>query len=304
MIKIAGLGISGLYIYTRLKNSGFDVSAFELKKPDHYIPCGFATNINIIKKYADNINIDFDKYVMSYAKDITFSGNNFAGRHLASKGLVTFDKNKFENDIIKSINYEKSIIKTENRDNIIIDATGISRYYIKQTTGDDKYYTIEYLTENSDFKDFYFYFLPQGRGYFWSFPLGNGRYHVGVGSKNMQDLSMINKYKRIRITGRNIRMKPLFSAISNDNIIGIGEAIGTVSPLTGEGIIPSLKSAEILFQAFKKYNDLESLKDEYERNIKKEFYYYNILYRFVKNVQENRIINYNTLKANKIYLKI
>jgi flavin-dependent dehydrogenase len=297
MIRIAGLGISGLYLYWRLKNDGFDVSGYDIKKDDFYIPCGYATNENIMKGYMDVIGVDFQKYVLSRAKNITFSGNNFQEKHLESSGLCTFDKNQLEKD--ESNNLKILPIDKQNKD-MIVDATGITRAYLGKSKNDRQYYSLEYLTDQSDHRDFYFYFFKGGRGYFWSFPLGN-KYHVGAGSLSIADLNTVRKSIPLKITSRNIRMVPLFDSMSRENIIGIGEAIGTVSPITGEGIIPSLRSAELLFQCIKKY-DKEELLNAYTKAISKEFGYYYKLSRLIFNIRSGKIINPTNIYAIK-YVK-
>ena len=293
-IKIAGLGISGIYLYRRLKNAGFDVRAFDPKKRGYYIPCGYATNEFNISRYMSNINIDFSDYVLSRADDITFSGNKFDGRTLKSSGLCTFDKNRLEATAAAGI--PMSPIRQEEGD-LIIDATGISRAYIGPSAGDLQYRTLEYLTTYSDYKDFYFYFLPGGRGYFWSFPLGR-EFHIGVGSLSSEDFSLVRKYRKIKIATRNIRMSPLFKNMGKENIIGIGEAIGTVSPITGEGIVPSLESAEILFNCLKT-GDVTGILEEYRKLINQRFGYYNKLASVVMNIQRGNIMRPRNLVAIK-----
>ena len=283
MIRIGGLGISGLYLYWRLKNDGFDVSGYDVKRDDFYIPCGYATNENIMNEYMSIIGVDFRKYVLSRGKKIIFSGYNFQEKNLESSGICTFDKNQLEKD--ESNNLKILPIDKHSMD-LIIDATGITRAYLGKSMSDKQYYTLEYLTDHSDHDDFYFYFFKGGRGYFWSFPLDN-KYHVGAGSLSIADLNMVRKSVPIRVTSRNIRMFPLFDSMSRKNIIGIGEAIGTVSPITGEGIIPSLKSAELLFQCIKKY-DKENLQNAYREAISKEFGYYYKLSRLVSNIQSGK----------------
>ncbi|WMT52234.1 MAG: NAD(P)/FAD-dependent oxidoreductase [Ferroplasma sp.] len=296
-IRIAGLGISGLYLYWRLKNDGFDVTGFDIKKEKFYIPCGYATNENIMQKYMSLINIDFEKYVFSRANQITFAGNKFDDRILDPSGLCTFDKNKLEEDGRNSIEISKI---NRNKGGLIIDATGISRSYLGKSPGDSQYFTLEYLTDSSDHRDFYFYFFEGGRGYFWSFPLGN-RYHIGAGSLSKADLDTVRKYIPVRITSRNIRMSPQFSYIQNGNVIGVGEAIGTVSPITGEGIVPSLRSAEILYECIKKYG-IEDAGNAYRHRIMDEFGYYYRLSRLVSNIQAGRILNLSNIAAIK-YVK-
>ncbi len=293
-IKIAGLGISGMYLYRRLKDAGFDVAAYDPKKRGYYIPCGYATNEFKICKYMSKINIEFSGYVLSRADDIIFSGNRFEGRTLKSSGLCTFDKNRLEAAGTEDI--QVSPVLSE-KDELIIDATGISRAYIGPAAGDIKYKTLEYLTDYSDYKDFYFYFLPGGRGYFWSFPMGK-EFHIGVGSLSDGDFSLVRKYKKIKVAARNIRMAPQFDSIGHGNIIGVGEAIGTISPVTGEGIIPSLKSAEILYNCLKT-GDTDSIRTRYRQKIKKEFGYYSKLSSLVLNVQRGDIMNPGNILAIK-----
>ncbi len=295
MIKIAGLGVAGSYLYLRLKNAGFDVMASEIKREDYYIPCAYATNQIKINTLLKNIDIKIDDYILTHADNIRIGGNGFSGVDFHSSGLVTFDKNLYEKDLLKNIDYTTQPINV-GRDDIIIDATGISRYYLGQIADDLKFYTIEYLTDFSDKKDFYFFFLKNGNGYFWSFPLKN-KYHVGVGSVNISDMNMVKKYNRLKITGRMIRMKPLFDNMFNDNVIGVGESIGAVSPLTGEGIVPAIESSEILYQAIKKYSNINDIKECYYNDIRKRFNYYNALYRLVRNINNGKVFNLNNVMA-------
>ena len=81
---------------------------------------------------------------------------------------------------------------------------------------------------------------------------------------------MVRKYDKIRVTSRNIRMAPMFENVYHGNVIGVGEAIGTVSPITGEGIVPSLQSAEILYECLK-INESDSVGIRYQKKIRKEF---------------------------------
>ena len=297
MIRIGGLGISGLYLYWRLKNDGFDVTGTDKKKDNFYIPCGCATNENLMQEYMSRINFDFHEYVLSRADNVIFSGNNFQDRTLNSSGLCTFDKNKMEKDVREGVE-QVSINSMEK--SLIVDATGISRSFLGRSQNDVQYYTLEYLTDESEYDDFYFYFLKYGKGYFWSFPLGD-KYHVGIGSISKEDLVRVRKYKPIKITSRNIRMIPLFDSLNKSNIIGIGEAIGTVSPITGEGIIPSIKSAEIMYQCIKTY-DPQELAEAYRERIIKEFGYYSKLHQLVSSIQSGKILSINNISSIK-YVK-
>ncbi len=301
MIKIAGLGIAGSYIYSRLKNAGFDVMASEIKRDDYYIPCAYATNQIKINALLKNIGIKIDDYILSHADNIRIEGNGFSGVDFNSSGLITFDKNLYERDLLKNIDYTTQTINMGTNDTII-DATGISRYYLGQIPDDRKFYTVEYLTDFSDKKDFYFYFLKNGNGYFWSFPLKKN-YHVGVGSTDISDMKMVKDYRRLKITGRMIRMRPLFDNMFNNNVIGVGESIGAVSPLTGEGIVPAIESSEILYQAIKKYSSINDIKEHYQNDMKKRFGYYDKLYGLVKNINNGKTFNFGNIMAIRSAIK-
>ncbi len=293
MIRIMGLGISGIYLFYRLKNAGFNVSGYDIKRSDYYIPCAYATNINSIKGYMSEIGIEFEQYMLSKADDVTFAGNNFLPVNLHGNGLCTFDKNRLENDALKNIKLDGTKPGTND---IIVDATGISRAYLGRTKNDKQYFTLEYLADRSDYNSFYFYFLPNARGYFWSFPLGN-KYHTGIGSISREDLIIMRKYSKNRVISRNIRMKLTPDSIFTGNTVGIGESVGTVSPITGEGIVPSLKSAELLFQMINRYGN--DFAENYKKNFLNKFGYYIKLNRLVNNLQEGKIKKMENITAIK-----
>jgi flavin-dependent dehydrogenase len=65
------------------------------------------------------------------------------------------------------------------------------------------------------------------------------------------------------------------SPIFNGKIVGVGEAIGTVHPLLGEGTIPSLQCAELLAENL---HDLE----QYRENVLRNFRIYETAYALIK----------------------
>lgn len=293
-IAIGGLGISGSYLLRRLEDSGFEVHGFDPKVADYYIPCGYATNLDRLKKYMKNIGIDAGQYVQSTASSITFSGFNFKPVQFGSRGLCTIDKNRIERDIIEDMKTKRERI-SGNHD-LIVDATGVSRYYLGKSSSDMVMPAREYLTKTADHTDFFFNFFQGGKGYYWEFPLGD-HFHVGAGAIDYEVLEEnLKEIPHEKITGRKIRLKPLFDQISSGNVVGVGEAIGTVSPITGEGIIPSLKSAEILFQCLKRNDDLTELKESYSKEINRKFMEYKNLYALLMKVQSGENFHLSDLK--------
>ncbi|MHB8359221.1 MAG: NAD(P)/FAD-dependent oxidoreductase [Thermoplasmataceae archaeon] len=294
-IAIGGLGMSGSYLMRRLADSGFDVTGFDPKVPDYYIPCGYATNINKLRYYMRKIGIDADEYILSSASKITFSGHDFRPVEFESRGMCTFDKNRLERDMIAGLNTKMERISGEY--DLIVDATGVSRSYLGEPESDLLMPAREYLTDASDHPDFHFHFFQGGKGYYWEFPLGD-HFHVGAGAINLDVLDAnLKQVPHLLITGRKIRLKPLLDQVYTRNIVGIGEAIGTVSPITGEGIIPSLRSAEILFQCMKKGEDREEIVNTYSHEIMKGFRHYNDLYNLLIKVQKGETFHIRDLKS-------
>lgn len=294
-IGIAGLGSSGTYLAKRLTSDGFDVTSFDPKRPDYYIPCGYAANEKIISQLMNNIGVDFSQYVLSRARNVTFTGTNMPEIVFNSAGLCTFDKNRLENDIIAGLNYRNETFK--GNFDLIIDATGVSRSILGPAKDDFLMYAREYVCDTAEHEDFHFSYFPSAAGYFWEFPL-DGRYHVGAGSSD-RDLidESLNEFKPARVTARMIRLKPLFDQMFRGNAIGVGESIGTVSPVTGEGIMPSIECAELLREALGKYSDLQEVRLRYSESVKKRFSHYEKLFSLLMNFRNGKKFYSGNVKA-------
>ena len=274
-IGIAGLGSSGSFLINLLTKEGFDVTGFDPKMDGYYIPCGYATNLSRMKELIAMCGLNFTDYILSKAEKVTFRNSKGKSFTFRSNGLCTFDKNRLERDLISQTNWERR--KLSGNFDLVVDATGISRSYLP-TTEDFTMKTIEYVSNTEESHDFEFNYFDHGTGYFWIFPI-KGKYHVGAGSDSHERIRRaLSGYSRERIVSRNIRLKPLFDHSSYLNVIGIGESIGTVSPITGEGIVPSMKSALLLLKALKATDNLEEIRRLYHESLIKEFGYYNRLY--------------------------
>ncbi len=299
MLHIAGLGVSGSYLLRRLSQSGFDVSGYEPKRPGFYVPCGYAVNLNRLRDLLGNVGMNADDYLEIKAGSVTFASDTGISIKLPSSGFCTIDKNRLEYDILRDLKYERKVAPSlPNGNDIMIDATGVSRYYLGPAKGDLLMRTREYLTNTAPKGDFYFRYFPSGRGYYWEFPLKNG-FHIGAGGDTIEIVSDALKDVRdpLRVMSRNIRLSPLFDQATKGNIIGVGEAIGTVSPITGEGIVPSMESAEILFQNISRYDDLDDLKERYTSDIKKKFQRYVKLFSLLKNARSGNLKKLGNLSA-------
>ena len=83
--------------------------------------------------------------------------------------------------------------------------------------------------------------------------------------------------------GRPIRLatpnmcKPFFKG----KVVGVGESIGTVYPLLGEGIIPSMECVDIFVKNLGNNN-------AYEKEVLEHFKIYGKVFNFVRNKMKNK----------------
>ena len=68
---------------------------------------------------------------------------------------------------------------------------------------------------------------------------------------------------------------------NSGNVIGVGESIGCVFPMLGEGIIPSLLCCNIFLEVFDKNGSTFDFK-EYRRKVLGKFRYYDDVYKIVR----------------------
>lgn len=298
MINVAGLGVAGSYLLRRLNQEGFDSMGFDPKRPDYYIPCGYATNLDRIKIFASRAGLDMEEYSTVRSSSVTFSGNEFGPVEFAGRGIGTFDKNRFERDLVAGLHTKMAAFRQAEDGFVTVDATGVSRQILGKAEDDHLMYAKEIISKKADHKDFYFHFFKKGTGYYWEFPIAGG-YHIGAGSLTLDVVDeALRSVQRGFTVGRKIRMKPLFKDMVRGKVIGVGESIGLVSPITGEGILPALESAEILVQIMKRHDDLDMIKMDYRKQIMKAYGYYEQLYDLVSAIQNGETLGFSALRTS------
>ncbi len=303
MINVAGLGVAGSYLLRRLNQEGFDSLGFDPKRPDYYIPCGYATNLDRIKTFASRAGLDLEEYSTVRSNSVTFSGNEFGPVEFSGRGIGTFDKNRFERDLIAGVPTRMAAFRKAEDGSVTIDATGVSRQILGKVENDHLMYAREIISGKADHRDFYFHFFEKGTGYYWEFPIAGG-YHIGAGALTLDMVDEALRSVQPGFTvGRKIRMRPLLENMSRGNVIGVGESIGLVSPITGEGIMPALESAEILIQIMKKQDDLDMIKMDYRKQIMKAYGYYEQLYDLVSAIQNGRTLGFSALRTSLLARK-
>jgi flavin-dependent dehydrogenase len=176
---------------------------------------------------------------------------------------------------------------------LVIDCTGFHRSLLPRSEEDFIIPAYEYLVENlKDIEDFYVIGYKGARGYFWCFPLSKGEAFVGAGDLDRRYYGIseflarhpeCNIRKKI---GRPIRLAPPRRMLPFywNNVVGVGESIGCVFPMLGEGIIPSLICCDIFLHELTRSNNLGKGFDfkHYSSSVLKRFRYYDDVYRIIR----------------------
>ncbi|NOJ29606.1 MAG: dehydrogenase [Nitrososphaeraceae archaeon] len=321
-IAVVGIGVAGAYLMNQLSAShDMEIIGYErLPESQHDAVCAWATSENVMSIYAKKCGLNFDDYVLHTGKhmQVDFSRENKNSDkknsiNIKLKGMVSYDKLKLIQDMIKGTKIEfGKIPKKENLESefdLIIDSTGFHRNYLPKPEYElwipCVQYKVKYSEDDLPFDDFYLKAFPSMSGYFWYFPLGNGYAHIGAGDFTKQNHNLfvsrfLNKYKCeiIKKNGRPVRISPPSKSMpftDEKKTIGVGESIGTVYALLGEGIIPSTICADIFVQ------NIDDMK-LYEQKILEQFKIYSLVFNFVsKKISGTFNLLNNPLDLLRIY---
>jgi len=297
VIIIAGSGVAGSYLARRLSDTGIEFKLCDPKKPGFRIPCGYATNEYSFRKFAGIVGLHGDSYIQERAESVTITGENIPELHFRSMGLCTIDKNRFEADLVSAFGVERRQAPMPGGHDILVDATGISRHYLGAASDDFTMHTTEYLTASVSHVGFYFRYFPGGHGYYWEFPLLDG-FHAGAGSDSTELIKRsLENIDHSAIMARDLRLRPLFHRMFNGRVIGVGESIGTVSPITGEGILPSIQCAEILYQVISREADLQEISIRYGNAVRKKFAHYEKLFSLLMDARSGKLAGPGNIAA-------
>ncbi len=274
-IAIAGAGIAGAYLYRLLQNESGD----EIQIYDHQhttkcgiSPCAWGATAGF-NELLEHVGLDPESYILQYLDNVVIDGTEI------KVDIVTFNKPRLISDLLKDAVVYYTPLNTTKYDRII-DATGTSRTYLPPIEND-----LVLLCAQSRVRSD----KPLGNwvslgyiGYAWCFPLSDNAYHVGYGSINESSFHALSGICKIwkkdshtvcACKGKIRITSPHHSTPFVDNIAihgssvpvwGIGEAIGCVGSLAGDGIVPGMRSAQLLTQH---WNDHE----KYTHSILHEF---------------------------------
>jgi flavin-dependent dehydrogenase len=251
-VAIAGAGMSGSYLYRRLKDQGFqDIDLYDVRKTTACgcRPCAWGVAPTsgyreMVSKVADPAA--FEKHI---SRKVSVDGV------MIRSDMLTIDKPALIRELTKGAIIKEGQIDLDQYDRII-DATGVDRSYLPKIENDIIADCVQYRIRSETPMDLWF--RTSSLGYEWCFPLGNGEYHVGFGNLKTD----VHDYRPALLDGidkgtMQIRCKchsrvrlssPFFSQpfVKDGKIVGVGESIGAVGPLAGDGNLYAFQTAEML----------------------------------------------------------
>lgn len=313
-IAIAGAGVAGSYLAHMLKKD-HDIELFEASKlENHWAVCAWGASNHMLSMFSEKAGLDFSRYILHEGFKLRMDLPENKQEYLELLGLVTYNKQQWEKDLQQGVNIKYNTRCSKDfpfqEYDYVIDCTGIHRSLLPPSKEDFMIPAYEYLVENIKGEDeFYVIGYKGAKGYFWYFPLSKGKGFVGAGDierKYYGIREFFNKHPEASIVkkiGRPIRLAPpkRMLPFHNKNIIGVGESIGCVFPMLGEGIIPSLISCEIFLEVLSNSKREEFDFREYTKRILKRFDYYDDVYRIVRLKMSG---NLSTLKHIRLLLSM
>ena len=290
-----GMGVAGSYLMARLKND-HEVVGFERTAEDkHDSICAWGATKNTMTELCEKGGIDFEKYIIHQGKTMCVQISNQERFDIGLHGLCTYNKIGLITDFVKdcTVHYgtSRKLEDLESEFDLIVDCTGFYRMYLPKVENDFFIQTYEYKVEYENgvpFDDFFVKPFPNMCGYFWYFPLEKNFAHVGAGDYHKTHVEETKKFLKKyggtikKTVGRPIRLSTpnLCKPFYKGKVVGVGESIGTVYPLLGEGIIPSMVCADIFVK------NLGNNK-KYEKEVLKYFKIYGKVNQFIRKKIDN-----------------
>jgi flavin-dependent dehydrogenase len=281
------MGVAGGYLAARLSDEHQVVGFDRLPREEFDAVCAWGTSKDAITKIIRTAGLNFDDFVMHDGRLMRVDlGEDMVDIKL--QGLCCFDKLRLVQELGDNvpIRFGRNVTRlpTDEDFDLVLDATGLARPLLPRIAEDTLIPCVQYKVKFADppFDDFYIKPFSGLSGYFWYFPLDRGYAHVGAGDLRKRHLAELNDFMHryggevVAKVGRPVRISPprICEPFFDGKVIGVGESIGTVYPLLGEGIIPSLQCAEFLAQ------NLED-REAYRQRVLDKFQVYHDVYDFI-----------------------
>lgn len=251
-VAIAGAGVAGSYCARLLRTEGYEVDLYDLphRNPCGIAPCAWMTAVGIDPLLAD-VGLDYQDYILARFSSVRFEDLE------VQADLMTIDKPRLIGDLQGGIAVTPGSPDPVRYDRII-DATGTARAFLPPIGDDRLAHCVQVRVRVSPALPS----VPEIRyvngGYAWSFPLGRDLRHIGCISHLADPVDLLQGSHlleaavgpvlcRCRSSLRVTAPSGALPFVSPDlKVWGVGEAIGCVYPIVGEGIVPALQSVRLL----------------------------------------------------------
>jgi flavin-dependent dehydrogenase len=265
-IAIAGAGVAGAWLYRALTDQGRNVDLYgapERTTACGIHPCAWGVSADFFR-WTETGRLRAREYITNRVAWVDFEGRRFPAE------VYLIHKPRLIRDLLDGAEVRTTPIPAGRYDRVL-DCTGAARAYLPPTERPDIICpTLQMRMEIPDLPDDTIVIRYGKAGYCWVFPLGGHRFHVGAGAfvRPCPDLRRMLEWSGLlegdgRVAGCRagqrcscesaIRMTGPIGALPHVDpdsplgcpIWGVGEAIGTVSPITGEGITHAIRCAAL-----------------------------------------------------------
>ncbi len=288
-IAVVGTGVAGAYLLNRIPKE-HTAEAFEMRtEANWYTVCAWGTSQPFIARLVKQAGFNFDDYVLHKGRRMLVDLGD-EQLEIKLRGLVTYDKHRLTHDMLegKVVHWGEQVKHVDGNMSgfdTVVDATGLQRSLLPKVKSDLIIPSLEYQVKSKElpYDDFVIRPYPGLTGYWWYFPLGDGTAHVGAGDLRGRYRGELDKFVKdykcevLRRIGRPVRVTPpkLCEPFFDGKVVGVGESVGTVYPMLGEGIIPSMQCVDLLVEHL---GDREA----YRKAVLEHFEIYAKVYRFVR----------------------
>lgn len=273
-VAIAGAGMTGAYLFRLLSGAGFCAAIYDVAPRTQcgLTPCAWGTSRGFAE-LVEACGLNPQKYILKRLDRVLID------QVTVPADLMTFDKPALIGDLLFGAEIKRPPVDASMYDRVI-DATGVARAFLPKIDDDiilrcvQRRIASPYPLENR---------IRLGSiGYAWCFPLAEDCYHIGCGSLIADPGAILDNLRwtsgrvsgnprslicactgKIRVTGPH-RSQPFVVDGASGTVWGVGEAIGCVAPLAGDGIVPGMRSVRILLD---NWDDPQA----YSKAILKEF---------------------------------
>jgi len=299
-VIIAGAGVAGSYLGRMLESQ----PTLYDNNPKPGCGCGWGTARSQVKRLLGDVGLNLDDYILceveGYIDNKVF---------IPLRNCITIDKPKLVYDLRKGLNLKKERYSfTGDRENLVVNATGIpsgEAVFMIQTLQERA------IVKGAKEKVMYTYVNPRYAGYAWLFPLDEeGQlFHCGAGCSGVPPERLIQEAliyygleKKDVKCGCEVDLylaDPRTVDLVKENLVAVGGAAGCVNPITGEGILSAMETANLLAKTLKDGRSLE----EYAASARTVLERYNKPYAFLYRMLDSPVwgwlsgLRYNVTKT-------